>query len=472
MSDTLTVSTGGTTSVSTEELFGFAASLDSLAGDARDWAHQAAIARCLTEWSADAAPYGFAEAALTRARRSLDEVSDSAERLGSAVRQTADNYADSEARTRDTVGAMQAFAGFLFGAYLRNLVLGALPLLPTLALTALVLQQPPVRRALAVLGSGLAAELAEHPEVMNNPAFVHAVRGVVSAADDILMGFTGASLPMARFLGDEGIGLVGLETVASAVILLGGKHAFTATPVRTSASGAERTVRPPRSLADAAARIPSSGAGKPQVTVETYASPTGGRSYAVYIAGTTDFGPNSDEPFDMASNLAALADSDAGSYTATLDAMEQAGVQAGDSVHLFGHSQGGLVAARLAASGAFDTQSLVTFGSPSGQVPVPDSVLQVAVEHTEDLVPALGGAPLDGADGRDRTVVSRSVFDDAPPSAAESGSAHYMTEYEKTARLIDGSADPRLAGLDEALAGIGTGAGVAQAFRAERVRSG
>jgi pimeloyl-ACP methyl ester carboxylesterase len=192
----------------------------------------------------------------------------------------------------------------------------------------------------------------------------------------------------------------------------------------------------------------------------------------VYIAGTTDFGPNSDEPFDMASNLAALADSDAGSYTATLDAMEQAGVQAGDPVHLFGHSQGGLVAARLAASGAFDTQSLVTFGSPSGQVPVPDSVLQVAVEHTEDLVPALGGAPLDGADGRDRTVVSRSVFDDAPPSAAESGSAHYMTEYEKTARLIDGSADPRLAGLDEALAGIGTGAGVAQAFRAERVRSG
>ena len=472
MSDTLTVSTGGLTSVSTEELYEFAATLGSLAGDARDWAHSAAIARCLTEWSADAAPYGFAEPALSRASRAVSEVADSAERLGTVVRLAADAYADGESRSRESVGALQAFAGFVFGAYLRNLVVGALPLLPGLVLTALVLQQPPMRRAVAVLGSGLTAQLAQHPELMANPAFVRAVRGVVSAADDIVMGFTGMSLPTARFLGDEGVGIVGLETIASAAILLGGRHAFTPTPVRTTSFGASTPVRPPTSLADAASRIPPSGVGRPQVRVEQYSTSSGGRSYAVYIAGTTDFGAKSDEPFDMASNLAALADNDAGSYTATLDALEQAGAEPGDAVNLFGHSQGGLVAARIAASGAFDTQSLVTFGAPSGQVPVPDSVTQIAVEHAEDLVPALGGAPVDGADGRDRTVVSRAVFDDAPPPAGEPGAGHHMSEYAETAALIDRSTDPRLSGLGEALAGIGTGAGVAQAYRAERVRPG
>ena len=472
MSNSLTVSTGGLTSVSTEELFGFSAHLGVLAGDARDGAYSASMARCLTEWSADAAAYGFAESALSQVTRSLHETADSADRLGGMVREAAEAYADGEARARNTVGALQAFAGFLFGAYLRNLVIGALPALPALALAALMLQQPPLRRAIAVLGAGVGNELAEHTDLMANPAFVRAVRGVVSAADDILLGLTGTSLPAARFLGDEGIGLVGLETVAAAVIMLGGKHAFTPTPVRTKQAGTERLVRPPASLADAAARIPASGVGKPQVRVETYGDGTGRRSYAVYVAGTTDFGAESDEPFDMASNLAALANSDAGSFTATLDAMEQAGVKPGDPVYLFGHSQGGLVAARVAASGEFDTQSLITFGAPSGQVPVPSSVTQLAIEHTEDIVPALGGAPVDGSDGRDRIVVSRSVFDEHPPLPGETGSAHYMSEYEKTAALIDESSDPRLSDLTAALAGIGSGAGVAQAFRADRVRPG
>jgi hypothetical protein len=472
VSDSLTVSTGGQTRVSTEELFVFSAHLTVLASDARDWAHRASMARSMTEWSTDARPYGFAEPALERATGALGEVADSAERLSTLVRQVADDYADCEARTRETMASLQAFAGFVFGTYLRNQVIAAVPVLPAVALTALLLQHPVMKRAVTILGAGVATQLAENPQLLANPAFVRAVRGVVSAADDILAGFSGTSPPIARFLGDEGIGLVGLETVASAAILLGGKHAYTATPVHTAPAGEPRTVRPPVSLADAARRIPSTGAGKPQVRVERYPGGSGGPSYAVYVAGTTDFGPESDEPFDMASNLAALADSDAGSYTATLDAMEQAGVVPGDTVHLFGHSQGGLVAARVAASGVYDTHSLVTFGSPSGQVPIPESVSQLAVEHADDLVPALGGAPVDGPDGRDRLVVSRSVFGDSGPSPNAVGAAHFMAEYEKTAQLIDNSADPRLAAVTDSLAGIGAGAGVAQVYRAERVRLG
>ncbi len=477
MSDSLTVSTGGQTSVATEELFAFAGRLRVLGGDATDWAHRASVARCLTEWSTDAAPYGFAEPALVKVNRLLGEVSGSAERLSSVVSRAADAYADGEARTREAVSALQSLTGFFVGAYLRNLVLGTIPLLPAVILTATILKQPVLRRAVAVLGIEVAAGLAQHPGLVANPAFVGAVRAVVSAADDIMMGFSGTSLPVARTLGDEGVGIVGLDTVAAAVIMLGGRNAFTQTPVRTSRAGAARPVEPPASLADAAARIPPTGVGKPQVTVEKYSNGSGGSSYAVYIAGTPDFRGNSDEPFDMASNLAALADSDAGAHTATLKAMEQAGVQPGDQVSLFGHSQGGLVAARIASSGEFDTQSLVTFGAPSGQIPVPDSVTQLAVEHAEDLVPALGGAPVDGAEGRDRIVVSRAVLDGSPTGSDDAGpdslgSAHQMTEYAKTAALIDASVDPRLSEAASALAGIGVGAGLAQAFRAERVRGG
>lgn len=95
-----------------------------------------------------------------------------------------------------------------------------------------------------------------------------------------------------------------------------------------------------------------------------------------------------------------------------------------------GYSQGGGVAARLAASGDYNTQGLVTFAGPTGQVPLPDTFPAVLVEHSDDLVPALGG-PQDNAGA---VLVRRDVFggDDLPEMLVP---AHHLEYYLQTARI-------------------------------------
>ena len=51
--------------------------------------------------------------------------------------------------------------------------------------------------------------------------------------------------------------------------------------------------------------------------------------WVVYIGGTVDWSPTaSTEPWDMTSNVAAVADQEAGSYRAVLQALQAAGVHA------------------------------------------------------------------------------------------------------------------------------------------------
>ncbi|WP_411722305.1 hypothetical protein [Mycetocola sp.] len=471
MHDDIDVSNGSATSVDTDHLFLVAATLSTLAGEARDWSNEAAIARYVTEWSADAAPFGFAEPELTRAAAILQDAAASAGSLALVLERAAVEYADGEQRTRDASGLLAALSGFFAGAYLRNLILGTLPLAPTIGVALLVAQHPEIRRLAALAGEPLTNALADHSDLLVRPAFVSLVRALVSSADDVAMGAAGFSPGMAHFLGDEGAGVVGLSSVAGALLILAGRNAYTPTPLTVTRS-APSPVSAPASLGDAAARIPSSGAGNPQVRVERYGR-DGEASYAVYIAGTSAFSTGGDEPFDMASNLAGIAGSDTAAQQATVEAMDDAGIRPGDPVSFFGHSQGGLVAARIAASEVYSTQALVTFGSPSGQIPIPDQVAHVAVEHAEDITPALGGQPLGGEAGRERIVVTRGLFDDGgPPDGASLGSAHHMVRYSETAALIDDSTDPRLSPMREALTGLGAAgvSGTATTYRAERDR--
>ena len=89
----------------------------------------------------------------------------------------------------------------------------------------------------------------------------------------------------------------------------------------------------------------------------------------------------------------------AGSYRAVVQAMREAGIRPGEPVIEVGHSQGGLIAAQVAASGEFNSVATVTFGAPSGEVPVPDGVDTVAVEHSDDIVPGMGGTSTQGSGG-------------------------------------------------------------------------
>lgn len=466
--DDIDVSQGSTISVATDDLFLLAAALAVLAADARDWSHEAAIARCVTEWSADAARFGFAEPDLARSASALQDAAALAESLGLTLEGAATEYAEAEQRRSDVGGMLGALAGILAGGFVRNLTIGALA--PT-AVSVLVAQHPGFRRLAAVAGQPVAAALADRPGLLVSPAFVRLVRTLVASADDVAMGATGVAPTVAYLLGDEGAGVVGLGSMAGALLLLAGRNAYIPTPLTVGRS-ATTPVIAPATLADAAARIPASGPGKPQVRIERYAGRSGAATYAVYIAGTSEFSVGGNEPFDMASNLAGIAGSDTAAQQATVEAMNDAGIRRGDAVSFFGHSQGGLVAARIAASDVYSTQSLVTFGSPSGQIPVPDSIAHIAVEHAEDITPALGGAPIDGADGRDRIVVSRGLFDETgPPPGTSLGDAHHMVRYAETAALVDGSRDPRLAPMLAALAALDTGSGGhATLYRAERDR--
>lgn len=463
------VSSGSTTSVETDELFRAAATLSALAADARDWAHQAAMARCITQWSGDAAPFGFAESDLTRSAAVLQDTASDAEGLAGLVESAATSYAAGEQRNADVSSLLVALGAFLAGGVAHNLVLGAaLPLAPSALLTALVAQHTDGRRVAAVLGEPLAAALVDHGGLVADPAFVSLVRTVVSSADEFALGAAGVAPPLAHLLGDRGAGVVGLGSMAGALLILSGRNAYIAKPVTVSPS-APTAVAPPTSLAEAAARIPPSGRGRPQIRIERFDGQAG-QSYAVYIAGTSAIADGSAEPFDMASNLAGMAGDDAAAYHATLDAMREAGIRPGDPVSLVGHSQGGLVAARIAASGAYDTDALVTFGAPTGQISVPGGVEHLAVEHAEDITPALGGEPLGGAGGRDRVVVSRALFGGAPSPDASPIAAHHMSRYAETAALVDASDDPRLDPVRDALARLGAGAAVGSAtlYRAER----
>src|SRR6185437_8434036 len=164
----------------------------------------------------------------------------------------------------------------------------------------------------------------------------------------------------------------------------------------------------------------------------------GDPAYIVYVGGTVDPSPVSgEEPFDMTSDLVGIAKLDSASLRATEQAMREAGIRPGDTVIPVGYSQGGIVATSIAVSGEYSTPALVTFGSPTAGIDVPSTTVDVAVEHTDDLVPALGGIPL-AADrnGGDRIVVTRQTFSGEVPQGSSPIDAHLMKEYAITARTM------------------------------------
>jgi len=212
--------------------------------------------------------------------------------------------------------------------------------------------------------------------------------------------------------------------------------------VTVAQSGAAFRASAPAGFADLAARIPDAGPDAPQVRVERYALDDGSVHWVVYSAGTSSWSPfPGADPWDLTSNVVGVAagGAEAGSSAATLSALREAGWVPGESVLPVGHSQGGIVATALATSGAAASPLLVTFGSPTREVRAPAGTLDVAVEHTEDPVPGLGGSL--GVPG-DRRVVVR----EAGPPVPGTGPlpAHAMAGYLQTAQAMDASANERL----------------------------
>lgn len=107
-----------------------------------------------------------------------------------------------------------------------------------------------------------------------------------------------------------------------------------------------------------------------------------------------------------------------------------------ERVLVAGHSQGGMVAAALAAADpkriGFDVQGVLTMGSPTRRLRLRPEVQMVAFEHDQDVVPSLDGTPRREAD--QRVVIKRKL---QQPRRNPLFYAHSSSTYTATVRATE-----------------------------------
>lgn len=278
----------------------------------------------------------------------------------------------------------------------------------------------------------------QHNSLLNNSVTAAGVRALAQGAGPFLMGVAGAPPGAPQLLGARSyqIGARGLVGLGQTLDL------FEETGVKLVETTRLPGGAPPTDYVDRLARVPyeEDGSG-PQVRIEKYTAAGEPDRYCVYITGTATFSPvATDQPWDLTSNLVNAAGGESGSFRAVQLAMEAAGIDASSPVQFTGYSQGGGTAASLASSGLYNTQGLTTFGGPTGQIPIPEGFPTVLVEHSDDLVPALGGEQSNvGA-----VLVRRDVFGGENLPQDWAVPSHHYEYYVQTARLMDESGSPRL----------------------------
>jgi hypothetical protein len=394
-----------------------------------------------------------AERAMDDAASALARAAPSADRLRLALMASAQAYGFGEAAAerlaRDAAGRVGALFGMVLPVIALDLLPWALGIGGGIALGIAVL--PPDLRAAAF--AALPRWLRENSAVLSDPRVVGLVRLSVMSADDVGGGLLRLPPELVRLLGDEGLGILGLATSSGVVVgLARPTGALVETPVSVARFGHPVSATPARGFGDRAARVPQGAA---QVRIDRYSQAGRPDRFEVYIGGTRDpaLAPGAD-PWDMTSNVNAIAGGDAGSYRAVAQAMADAGVTPASPVIFTGYSQGGLIAADLVASGDYDARGLYTLGAPAAQVAVPASVPWVAIEHIDDIVPAVGGTWATA----DPVLVRRELFDGRPVATNVMLPAHQLDGYRETAALVDRSPERRVIGALTSFDRVGDGA--------------
>jgi hypothetical protein len=469
----LIVSGGGTTMVATDDLLAEAAVLRTLHGDAREWQTQLTRIRSL-EFEPGPSWQGDGRAAnIYAAARAIDAVEEHSRQLSDSLLAAAEEYGQADRLVTLLARFAGAGTGYALGRLAPILALLAVPALSGGAIAwalARLFGARPFEQTPAVA----AQWLRNNPRALTNPVIARAVRVLVSSLDDVAAGAVGVPLPLSFPLGDEGIGVLGVSS--SATVALAASRPFgllRESPISARSAGMTAQVQPPVGLGGLAGRIPPATVNGPQVRIERYGT-TAAPTWVVYVAGTVGWDPvASDDPWDVTSDVAALAEQEAGSYRAVVQAMHDAGVHADDPVVQVGHSQGGLIAAQIAAAGEFNTVAVATFGAPAGQVAVPDTLPMVATEHSDDLVPALGGTPRGTTPGDEHLVVRREVYATRELPPGDALPAHSLVNYTETARLMDASPEPRLVEFRGRVTDLlGPEPGEATVWRSSRTRAG
>ena len=273
------------------------------------------------------------------------------------------------------------------------------------------------------------------------------------------------------FMGEAKVagGLSTAGAVAGAMLVAGAAFGvFRDQPgARVTQLGAAEPVEPADSLAGLMARLRSTASADSRIRVESYMreAPNGAsaafaakaeasaQKFVVYIPGTQTWNavPGSN-PIDFTSNLVGMANiRPTSSELAVSAALLAAGARPNDQVLLVGHSQGGLVAANLAARKHLNYKiaGIVTFGSPIGQLAGQIKVPTLALEHRNDVVPKLDlqRNPLT----TNWVTVQRTVLPGANSSQVDITQAHSLAEYQTTAAQADKSKDIGLGRVREGI---------------------
>jgi dienelactone hydrolase len=249
--------------------------------------------------------------------------------------------------------------------------------------------------------------------------------------------------------------IAGVAAIAGAALRTSG-----AAPASLSVRSVSRTdCLLPVSFAAAVERIPAADPHAAQVRVEKTPS-----AAFVYIGGTvTSSLLGGSEPWDMTSNIAAMVGQTSDSERGARAALTAAGVTNADRIVVVGHSQGGLVAQRLASDPQLRVSDVVLVGSPQTPGSVAPGVHVVALEHRNDPIPALGGMAPEGR--ADVTVATTPPITPGDPLAA-----HHASVYRDLAAEADASRHPALISVRREIFGAENAACQATEWRVDRAR--
>jgi hypothetical protein len=470
--DEIVVSGGGVTAVAVDELFGHAQALEAVSVEASSSARLLVGIDVLVSPGATDAAAVAADHAMTTALATLAELERGAGSTARALRLAAEGYGLAERASEAAARQAAASLGYAAGFFLPVLALLAVPV-ATNAMLPVLLGAAAAPGGLDAVRSAAARWVDDHRGVLMNPAVVDAIRHTVSSTDDTAAGALHLPPWVMTLLGDAGLGITGAASSAAAISLVGSRFGiFAETPVRVTATSTATDRTAPTSLAERVDRIPSpEGPRGEQIVIDRIESPGRADRFEVYLAGTVDFTPVArDEVFDMTSNMMGVGELPAGSYRAAEQALADAGVTSSSPVVFTGHSQGGLIATALAASGNYATAGVVTIGAPSGHIAVPSTVPVVAIEHTDDLVPALAGVRSDHS----AILVERRAYEPGDVLPDSPLAAHERAPYRETAAMADRATDARLADAVRAIARNTEGAAhvTTTTYYAERVTRG
>ncbi|WP_043667792.1 hypothetical protein [Clavibacter michiganensis] len=437
----LVVTTGGTTSVVTDDLARLAVDLDDAGERLDEHARALALPPLVSRVT------GEHDAGLDVPRGLLASAAHDARALAVDLRRAAAEYADGE---RDVDRCVRSATGDE----------GAGPAAADPGgLLAEVLRLPV--DALGILG--LAGMIALRPDSPGRLMVPGVVRAVVADVSDVAAAAAHAA-PGAASHDDAA-----RTTTAGLLGLLGGvgllRDGSASVHVHPDA------LRPaPSSLRDLAARIPDPAPGAPQMRVEEYRAPDGRRRFVAYLGGMVTLDPRTGrEDFGPASAAAALATEGGSAVRAAETALHDAGATADDEVYVVGYSMGGILARSAGDDPGLHVTHELTFGSPIGELPLRQGIDGVAVEHTDDPVPGLGGERSSAGDAGDDVVVRAPAF--GPTAPAGPLDAHDLDTYRATAADMDASRSPQLVRARDELHGFLDGATpvASHLYRAERV---